>query len=135
MAPRTVGSPLEGHLSVKCRKPQMGCRQSSICLMLGWGPLHVSTSFSYPFRNENNRYSAPCIPSCNDFDTQNINECVKIGENRRLCCAIMRLGYVEMRELFFCVCFSADTWLHLNIGRREYLCSTCMGAHWERLNA
>lgn len=72
---------------------------------------------------------AAFIPSCTDFDTQNTNECVKIGENRRLCWAIMRIEYVKMCELFLRVCFSADTRLHLNIGLREYLCSACMVAH------
>lgn len=56
MAPRTAGSPLEGHLPVKCRKPQMVCRQSSICLAVGWRPHHchpcskVSTFFSLSFQ-------------------------------------------------------------------------------------
>ena len=73
--------------------------------------------------------------SSDDSDTQNINECVKIGENRRQCYAIMRTEHVKMCELFSCACVSADTWLHLNTGLRESMCSACTGAHWERFNA
>jgi len=36
-----------------------------------------------------------------DFEAQNINECVKMGERRGLCYAIMGTEHVKMCELFF----------------------------------
>lgn len=82
------------------------------------------TSFPLIFQVEK-ATPAVSVPSCAaDSDTRNTNECVKIGENRRLCWAIMRTEYVEMCELFL-VLAAAPLQIHgrnLNIGPGEYWC-------------
>lgn len=95
----------------------------------------VIPALKCPFRYGNRRYPALRIHSSHDSNAQNINECVKIGEKRWQCYAIMRTEHVKTCELFPRTCLSADTWLHLNIGLRESMCSACMGAHGERFNA
>lgn len=104
MAPRTAGSPLQRHLSINCCKPPNGMFwQSSICLTIGMEATALSPMFQSVFSGGygNKKSSAPCIYSCSDSDTQNINEYVKIGENRMLYYALMRIEYVKMCEYIF----------------------------------
>lgn len=70
------------HLSVIYYKPQTvlhlpHCRMEATA----WSAMFQSVQnfVPYPLRYGNRRYSAPYIHFCNDFDAQNISECLKMG--------------------------------------------------------